>query len=397
MTTRYVFIAGLITLICAVACAPPERPKISTTAVSASELKANDLEPSASKTTSPKIEFAVERPGQARLIETSRTTSSNTPLSNGDYGNYPAAHRLIDRLVADAGFNHEALAGVLARIERQQWILDYMNRPQSPKRTGPTGSWTRYRAKFITSDNIANGLAFWRRHADTLRQAERKWGVPAQYVVAILGVETRYGGYLGSHRIIDALATLAFDYPRRAEFFTDELAHFLIMTRDEGIDPFEPVGSYAGAMGLAQFMPSSFRRYAVDFDGDGQRDLWHPTDAIGSVANYFSGHGWRPGDPVTIRAQALSTAAETAESGFDTRYDQAALARIGVRGERPFNGEVSLIRLDAAGNYEYWLGFNNFYVITRYNHSSYYAMAVHQLAEALVRNGAPGRRVAALR
>jgi len=204
-------------------------------------------------------------------------------------------------------------------------------------------------------------------------------------VVAIIGVETRYGGYMGKHRIVDALATLAFDFPRRSEFFTDELAAFLVMARDEGFDPFGPSGSYAGAMGYGQFMPSSFHKWAVDFDGDGRRDLWNPVDAIGSVANYFASHGWRTGEPVTLRARVSGSAASAMKTGYDTSYSLDVLSGRGISPAGSVQGddEVSLIQLDAVGGYQYWLGLDNFYVITRYNHSSYYAMAVHQLAESV--------------
>jgi len=151
-----------------------------------------------------------------------------------------------------------------------------------------SGNWTRYRAKFLTPDNISNGIGFGRRYGSTLRRAQARYGVPPEYVLAIIGVETRYGAYLEKYRVIDALATLAFDYLRRSRFFTGELESFLIVVRNEGMDPFRPRGSYAGAMGLGQFMPSSFHRWAVDFDGNGKRDLWNPVDAIGSIANYFA-------------------------------------------------------------------------------------------------------------
>lgn len=304
---------------------------------------------------------------------------------SGDYADYPAAARLIEKLVREKGFKRSALERIFARVERRQSILNLVNRPRTRRATGPTGAWTRYRAKFLTSDNISNGVGFWRRYGGALRRAQARYGVPPEYLVAIIGVETRYGGYLGKHRVIDALATLAFDYPRRSRFFTGELESFLIMTRDEGLNPFGPRGSYAGAMGLCQFMPSSFRSWAVDFDGNGKRDLWNPVDAIGSVANYFASHGWRKGKPVVVRAAASGAGAGTMKTGYDTSYSPAALRRNGVAVTAGLDDRerVSLIRLDAAGGYQYWLGLKNFYVITRYNHSSYYAMAVHQLARAL--------------
>jgi membrane-bound lytic murein transglycosylase B len=305
--------------------------------------------------------------------------------SGGDYAAYSATARLIDRLVREESFDRRHLERVLSRVKRQQWILDYVNKPKGKRSTRPTGAWTRYRAKFLTESNISKGASFWRRHGSILRRAEAEYGVPAEYVVAIIGVETHYGGYLGKHRVIDALATLAFDYPRRSEFFTGELEAFLIMSRDEGFDPFGPRGSYAGAMGLGQFMPSSFHKWAVDFNGDGKRDLWNPADAIGSVANYFSEHGWRKGEPVIVRARASGSGARAMQAGFDTSYSLDTLASKGIVATAALRGaeRVSLIELDTRGGYQYWLGLKNFYVITRYNHSSYYAMAVHQLAQAV--------------
>jgi membrane-bound lytic murein transglycosylase B len=310
----------------------------------------------------------------------------------GDYGGYRAAVRLVDKLVREEGFDRGYLEGVIARIERQQWILDFVNRPKAKKSARPTGAWTRYRAKFVTPANISNGVAFWRRYESTLARVQAKYGVSPEYVVAILGVETHYGGYTGKHRVIDALATLAFDYPRRSAYFTSELEAFLIMSRDEGFDPFQPRGSYAGAMGLGQFMPSSFHKWAVDFDGDGKRDLWSPVDAIGSVANYFASFGWREGEAVAIRARSGGSGVGMLKTGFDTSYGLDTLGRNGILATTALGAgdQVSLIELDARGGYEYWLGLKNFYVITRYNHSSYYAMAVHQLARALRARHGPG-------
>jgi membrane-bound lytic murein transglycosylase B len=240
---------------------------------------------------------------------------------------------------------------------------------------------------------LAKGDAFWRQHAATLNRASQKDGVPPEYIVAIIGIETKWGGYMGKHRIVDALSTLAFDYPRRSDYFTGELEQFLIMTRDEGKDPFAPVGSFAGAMGLGQFMPSSHQKYAVDFDSDGHRNLWDPEDAIGSVAHYFSKHGWKSGQPVTAQAAGGSGLPQAMETGFKSSYSVGSLKSRGLRPAASLSDEerVSLLRLDAAGGYEYWLGFDNFYVITRYNHSTYYAMTVHQMAQALrARRGGAG-------
>jgi membrane-bound lytic murein transglycosylase B len=312
---------------------------------------------------------------------TSGAGASSGP-SRGSFLNNPAAQQFIDRMVTK-GFDRAELTRTLGRAERKQWIIDEMDRAAPRPSDRPTGSWTRYRAKFLTQANISNGVAFWDRHAATLARAEAQYGVPAQFIVGILGVETRWGAYMGKTRIIDALATLAFDYPRRSAYFTGELEQFLVMTRDEGIDPFQPVGSFAGAMGLGQFMPGSFHKWAVDFDGDRHRNLWDVEDAIGSVANYFASHGWRRGEPVAVPARAASAVASKA--GFDTRYSLASLQAEGITPVSAVTtpGEVSLLRLDVGTGYDYWIGLHNFYVITRYNHSTNYAMAVYQLGQAI--------------
>ena len=283
------------------------------------------------------------------------------------------------------GFTPGQTASILSRAERKQSIIDLMDAQSPSRKTGPNGAWTRYRAKFLGDESIANGVRFWRSNETALDRAAAKYGVPPEYIVAIIGVETRYGGFVGKTRILDALATLAFAYPRRADYFAKELEAFLVMTREEGIDPSAPRGSFAGAMGLPQFMPSSFRDYAVDHTGDGHRNLWSAPDAIGSVANYFARHGWQRGQPVAVPARVDGGAASGLKSGFDTSYSLSALAQRGITPVRPIGqpGSVSLLKLDARGGYEYWIGLKNFYVITRYNHSTYYAMAVHQLARAI--------------
>ena len=302
----------------------------------------------------------------------------------GDFSGYPAADRFIDQMATKHGFSREYLAGVLSQAERKQWTLDYLGRerPSGPPRPG---SWSRYRAKFLTDGHISRGAEFWREHARELERASRQYGVPPEYIVGIIGVETYYGRNLGSHRVIDALSTLAFDYPRRSQYFTGELENFLVMTRDEGIDPLAPKGSYAGAMGLGQFMPTSFLKWAVDFSGDGHKDLWEPVDAIGSVANYFAAHGWRSGQPVVMAAAASGGRARMLDAGFDTSYSLSALASNGIRpaAQTAQLDDLRLLRLSTYAGDEYWLGYHNFYVITRYNHSTNYAMAVHQLAQAV--------------
>lgn len=304
-------------------------------------------------------------------------------VSTGDYAGRADVERFITQMEAK-GLDRVELVRTFERAKRDPWIIQYMDKQWRPA-SGPTGAWTRYRGRHITPAMLDKGSAFWTRHARTLEQASRKYGVPPEYIVAIIGIETRWGGFMGTHRIIDALATLAFDYPRRADYFRDELAQYLLMAEDQGFDPLQPEGSFAGAMGLGQFMPSSWHDYAVDFDGDGRRNLWDPEDAIGSVARYFNAHGWKPGAAVVARASGGAGLPWSTDTGFKTNYSVATLRAKGIQPAvaLPDQRQVSLLRLDAAGGLEYWVGFENFYVITRYNNSTYYAMTVHQLAQIL--------------
>ncbi|OII56879.1 lytic murein transglycosylase B, partial [Pseudomonas putida] len=216
----------------------------------------------------------------------------------GDYQGSPQVAQFVGEMSRDYGFAPEQLMGVFAEVQRKQSILDAISRPA--ERVKP---WKDYRPMFITDARIARGVDFWRQHEAVLARAEQEYGVPAQYIVAIIGVETFFGRNTGNYRVIDALSTLGFDYPPRAEFFRKELREFLLLAREEQLDPLTLKGSYAGAMGLPQFMPSSFRNFAVDFDGDGHINIWNnPDDAIGSVASYFKRHGWVAGEGVVSRA-----------------------------------------------------------------------------------------------
>ena len=309
----------------------------------------------------------------------------SAPYITGDFAGYPALDRFVGQMVAEHGFSRDYLNGLFSQANRKQWTLNYLAKEPKPHAKPSPGSWTRYRSQFLTERHVSTGASFCAQHSDALRRAEAEYGVSAAHIMGIMGVETLYGHNVGNHRIIDALTTLAMDYPRRAEYFSGELENFLVMAQQEGFDPSKPVGSYAGAMGLGQFMPSSFLKYAVDFDGDGRKNLWEPDDAIGSIANYFSGHGWRSGEPVVTRAK-VDGSAPSLESGFEKKYSLDDLASYGIHPARYFPAEnVRFLRLSAAGGDEYWLGYDNFYVITRYNNSTHYAMAVHQLAEAVQR------------
>jgi membrane-bound lytic murein transglycosylase B len=274
--------------------------------------------------------------------------------SYGTSGNYPnsyAVRNFIRHMVEKHGFSESYLQGLFAQAQR----LDSVIRLEGPSssNSGPArpGSWSRYRGKFLTEQHISNGAEFWRQNADAISKASSAYGVDPEYIVGIIGVETYFGKNIGKTCVFDALSTLSFHTYRRSKYFMSELEHFLLMTREEGYNPRQPVGSWAGAMGLGQFMPSSFRKLAVDFDHNGRRDLWQPNDAIGSVAHYFSRNGWDYKSPV----------AQPAGDSYGS----------------------SVIELSTYEGMEYWRVHPNFKVIKRYNNSNKYAMAVHQLAQAI--------------
>ncbi|MDO9424214.1 MAG: lytic murein transglycosylase [Methylobacter sp.] len=276
------------------------------------------------------------------------------PGLTGTYANSLPVQNFIRHMVLKHGFSESYLNGLFSQAKRLDYVIRLENPPpyRGPKPAHPKiGSWTRYRRQFVTEAHISNGIAFWNSNAGAIQKASVTYGVDPEYIVAIIGVETFFGRNVGKTRILDALTTLSFDSQRRAKFFTTELENFLLMTREEGYEPLKPVGSWAGAMGLGQFMPSSFRKLAVDFNNDGHRDLWDQHDAIGSVAHYFSRSGWQNNMPVAEQTKAYS------------------------------GGPI--IELSAINGNEYWHVHPNFKVIKKYNNSDKYAMAVHQLAQAI--------------
>nr|WP_252274866.1 lytic murein transglycosylase B [Pseudomonas subflava] len=307
----------------------------------------------------------------------------------GEYQGSPKVAEFVGEMTRDYGFAAEQLTTLFDQVERKQAILDAISRPAEKVKP-----WKEYRPIFITEARISKGVDFWNKHAEALARAEKEYGVPAEVIVSIIGVETFYGGNTGSWRVLDALSTLCFDYPPRAEFFCQQLREFLILAREQQVDPLTLKGSYAGAMGLPQFMPSSFRAYAVDFDGDGHIDIWtNPVDAIGSVASYFKRHGWTTGEAVVSRAQVKGEQADSGlTQGLDPVKNVGELRALGwvsadvLRDDIP----VTAFRFDGAEGQEYWMGLPNFYVITRYNRSAMYAMAVHQLSgELAAKRGQP--------
>ncbi|MFT5575520.1 MAG: membrane-bound lytic murein transglycosylase B [Bermanella sp.] len=299
-----------------------------------------------------------------------------------------SGRQFVDKMVAEHGFDRAWVEQLVTQAERKQSILDAISRPAERSM-----EWKDYRKIFIQDSRIDQGVAFWREHRKTLERAEKQYGVPAHMIVAIIGVETRYGRHMGSYRVLDALATLGFDYPKRGKFFSRQLEEFLLMTREQKLDPLELTGSYAGAMGFGQFIPSSYRSFSVDFDEDGVADIVHnPVDAIGSVANYFSEHKWRSGELVTVMATVTKAhQSEVFDAGLKPKWTVAELAGKGVAAYAELDGNAmaSAILLVGDKGEEHWLGLHNFYVITRYNHSSMYAMAVYQLSQLLEQRFTP--------
>lgn len=300
------------------------------------------------------------------------------------YIDHPAALALVDQLVTEEGFKREELLKVFGSAGRQQSILKAMDRPAEKSK-----AWFEYRRIFLNKKRLNQGVEFYAKHRETLLRAQAETGVPAEIIVAIIGVETYYGRVAGSYRVIDALSTLAFDYPRRSEFFTRELKHYLLLTRDQNMNPLEQKGSYAGAMGYGQFMPSSYRAYAVDFDGDDKADIWtNPVDAIGSVANYFKAHGWRTGETVVVSVQPKTAIPEAMLSrgrALKPRFTVAEFVAAGWAADVELDPQAEAIGIEfeLEEGLEHWLGLHNFYVITRYNHSAMYAMSVHQLSQQI--------------
>lgn len=315
-------------------------------------------------------------------------------------------------MARDFGFDERALRRFFSRVRYQGSVVDAMSRPVlAPLK------WYEYAPRFVSSARIDAGVAFWRDHAATLERAQREFGVPAEIVVAIIGVETFYGRNTGPYRVADTLTTLAFDYPRRGAYFRNELKQFLLLTREQGVSPLAPKGSYAGAQGLPQFMPGSVREYAIDYDGDGKVDLAGDVDdAIGSVANYLARHGWLPSGPVmepaTIDGMRLAEVDSALDGGLSERRPMQTWQDEGVSGEGfptnrrdalqraitvatppsaagiadvdlPAGESVGVLMLEEAAAPSYWIVFNNWYVLTRYNRSRLYASAVWQLAQEL--------------
>jgi membrane-bound lytic murein transglycosylase B len=299
----------------------------------------------------------------------------------------------VSSMVQQHGFNASALAGLLGEARSQPRILELIQRPAER-----TLAWWEYRRQFLTEDRINGGVKVWQVHRAELERIAARSGVPAEYLVAITGVETNYGRILGRNRVLDALTTLGFDYPPRGDFFRRELEQFLLLTREDGVDPRTPLGSYAGAMGIAQFMPSSVRAYAVDDGKDGHRDLFaYGPDVFASIANYFVEHGWRAGQPVLAEVNHLNPPDDPATAKLALGDTLASLHARGYIFNSPLaeTTEVMLVPAVLEQGMSWRIGYQNFYVITRYNRSFMYAMAVHELAQAIARRHRESESVAA--
>lgn len=299
-----------------------------------------------------------------------------------DYSEHPQINDFVAKMTKEHGFDEDSLRKLFSQTEKRPSILEAIARPAERVLT-----WAEYQDIFIQDSRIKGGVEFWAANESALQRAYETYGVAPEIIVAIVGVETRYGQHKGNHRVIDALATLGFDYPPRADFFRKELEHFLILSREQKQDPLSLTGSYAGAMGYGQFMPSSYRAYAVDFDGDGFVDIWNnSTDAIGSVANYLARHGWKRDEPVVSRARiAENYQAEMLTKGLALEHRVSQLRAAGFTPllDLADDDRALAFRLEGKQGAEFWIGLKNFEAITRYNRSQLYAMAVYQLGEAI--------------
>lgn len=300
-----------------------------------------------------------------------------------NFGSDPAVIDFARDLEKRQGFDADDLVRHFAHTHPNLTVLKLIQPPTTPQQR----SWERYRPRFLNDRRIEGGVRFWEANRMALVRARALFGVPEEIIVAIIGVETEYGRNTGNFSVLEALATLAFRYPPRADFFRTELEQFLLLARENGMDPLSIKGSFAGAIGIPQFMPGTQRRYAVDFDADQRVDLTGSVDdAIGSVARFLEQHGWEAGAPVAVpaRVEAGEPGRDLLEAGIRPTLRAADLTRRGITSAADPQATVTLVDLVSPGAAtEYWLGYNNFYVITRYNRSSFYAMAVYQLAEAI--------------
>lgn len=306
--------------------------------------------------------------------------------AQASFVSHPEALSFVQEMEERHGFDRSELLDALHRASHNERVIRLIQPPSQPG----ARSWRNYRQRFMGEPRISSGVSFWVRYEDSLREASRIYGVPPEIIVSILGVETHYGSYTGSFEAVSALATLAFDYPRRAELFRRELENLFLLAREQGRDPFSYRGSFAGALGYPQFLPSSIRNYAVDFNGDGRIDFdSDPIDAIGSIANFLAAHGWQEGEPIAqrIRIPADIDPRPLIEAGIEPSLEYFSLISSGISaydGSQLHPSLATVFDLPTPGETaQYWVGYRNFYVITRYNRSSFYAMSVFELAQTI--------------
>jgi membrane-bound lytic murein transglycosylase B len=308
--------------------------------------------------------------------------ASALEITAGDYRGREDVIIFVQRIAAQTSYTEQELVDLFASVEKQEHLFAKLDRPAEKEL-----QWYQYKGIFLKNRRIDLGVKFWRKHQELLAEVSEKTGVPEEIIVAIIGVETFYGIYRGKDPVFDSLVTLAFDYPRRAKFFTVELEQFLLLAKEQGFDARALRGSYAGAMGMPQFISSSYRNYAVDFDQDGQTNLFDSVpDITASIANYFVKHGWQRNGLVARPLEVTGdSSADSLEPSIKPNYTWAELKQNGLVSQFTIGEEtqVALVRLEQKNHPEYWVGFQNFYVITRYNHSELYAMAVYQLAKLI--------------
>ncbi len=301
-----------------------------------------------------------------------------THAADPAFSQQPDVQAFITKMVKQYKFNKKELVYIFNHVKMRPQVLHYVKKPLEKK------TWGTYQRLFVNEWRIQRGVVFWDKYEDILRKAEKTYGVPASIIVATIGIETRYGQKMGGHRVIDSLSNLAFSDSPRAPFFRKELEHFLLLTREEKLDPLKVMGSYAGAMGQPQFMPSSYRRYAVNFSKSGKIDLMNDeADVIGSIGNYYKVNGWRPHQPIAVQAHINDAGINFLNSQTKTSFPLVDLTKHGIVPKTKIVQDtlkVKLLELEINDGKEYWLGFHNFYVIKRYNPSNLYAMAVFQLS-----------------
>ena len=320
-------------------------------------------------------------------------------LSAKDYTKNPATRAFINKLVKKYHYKRSDLNTLFSNVKVQKTALRAFIPREKRRRIKDTrteaqkakarelyrkyGPWERYSRLKLNDSRVKNGIKFVKKYQDTFETVEKRYGVPKEYIAAIIGIESNYGKNVGKYPVFDTLTTLAFEKNRRNKFFKKELMHFMHLCKTQKINPKNVYGSYAGAIGLGQFMPSNYEAYGVDFNGDGRITLQRKKDAIASVANYFKKNGWRSGEPVATRVSYEGKRFRRYKTGYKKKYERKYLKGIAPKSRWDYKGKVRLIKLEKKKYDELWYGAKNFFVITRYNHSSYYAMAVHQLAQKI--------------